>query len=248
LFIANRLGTVGCDFTTMLLPVFKDVLYSKISLDWKHAFANFKCMLATERFVIEVDNLQREQVIPLYLTQEKAGDDLLSQTPTRNRSSDDVKAPITLMAYPPLAYLLNALLSSLNYLRECPLAIVKDIIFTELSNILVESCEYFLSLSSEIKIKGAKYLSGNIQKKERGGNSEGKGLDTLYALALIKDLIPHTLVCFQYVFPDKNDLKKKGKEFSVKSENTLDIKEQLCQESNEILETCRNSLQNAGFL
>ena len=57
LFIANRLGTVGCDFTTMLLPVFKDVLYSKISLDWKHAFANFKCMLATERFVIEVDNL-----------------------------------------------------------------------------------------------------------------------------------------------------------------------------------------------
>ena len=248
LFIANRLGSVGCDFTTMLLPVFKDVLFSKISLDWKHAFANFKCMLATERFVIEVDNLQREQVIPLYLTQEKAGDDLLSQTPTRSRNNDDVKAPIALMAFPPLAYLLNALLSSLNYLRECPLAIVKDVIFAELSNILIESCEYFLSLSSEIKTKGSKYLSGNIQKIDKGLNYEGKGLDNLYALAIMKDLIPHTLVCFQYVFPDKNDLKKKGKEFSVKMENILDIKEQLSHVSYEILETCWGSLHKAGFL
>ena len=242
LFVANRLGTVGCDFTSLLLPLFKDVLHSKISSDWKHAFANFKCMLATERFVIEVDNIQREQVIPLYLTQ--TGEDILPQTPSaRSRNSDDVKAPLSLMAYPPLAYLLNAILSSLNYLRECPLAIVKSYVFAELSNILLESCNYFLSLSSEIKSKGTKYLSGSIQKDRSvsmQSNPIGKDLDELYALALKHDLVPHVLVCFQYVFPNKNVLAKK--------ENVLDIKEHLSHELNEILILCSNSLEQAGFL
>jgi len=242
LFVANRLGTVGCDFTSLLLPVFKDVLHSKISSDWKHAFANFKCMLATERFVIEVDNIQREQVIPLYLTQ--TGDDILPQTPSaRSRNSDEVKAPLSLMAYPPLAYLLNAILSSLNYLRECPLAVVKSYVFAELSNVLLESCNYFLSLASEIKSKGTKYLSGSTPKDRSvslQSNPIGKDLDELYALALIHDLVPHVLVCFQYVFPDKNVLEKK--------ENVLDMKEQLSHEFNEILILCSNTLEQAGFV
>ena len=256
LFIANRLGTVGCDFTSLLLPTFKDVLYSKISSDWKSAFANFKCMLATERFVIEVENIQREQVIPLYMTQDKSNvDDSLVQTPSRSRNTDDVKAPLSLMAYPPIAYLLNALLSSFNYLRECPLAIARDVIFSELSNILIESCDYFLSLSSEIRTKGSKYLSGNSHKDkvkvESSSSSssssglgaiEGKSLDALYALALIQDLVPHILICFQYIYPDKNDLKKKVKEI-VKMEKPIDMKEHLNEESYAILETCWKSLE-----
>jgi len=254
LFIANRLGTVGCDFTSLLLPTFKDVLYSKISSDWKSAFANFKCMLATERFVIEVESIQREQVIPLYLTQDKSNvEDGLSQTPSRSRNNDDIKAPLSLMAYPPIAYLLNAILSSFNYLRECPLAIAKDVIFNELTNILVESCDYFISLSSEIRTKGSKYLSGNIYKDKVKAESssgvgaiEGKGLDVLYALALIQDLIPHILICFQYIYPDKND-KKKVREI-VKMEKLIDMKEHLNEESFEILETCWKSMEKANFI
>ena len=158
------------------------------------------------------------------------------------------------MAYPPIAYLLNALLSSFNYLRECPLAIAKDVIFSELSDILIESCDYFISLSSEIRTKGSKYLSGSIHKEKVKAESssglstiEGKGLDVLYALALIQDLLPHILICFQFIYPDKSDSKKKVKDI-VKMEKLIDMKEQLNEESYEILETCWKLLEKAGFL
>jgi hypothetical protein len=44
------------------MPLFRDALVNRLTSDWRTASAHFKSMLATERFVIEVDDMQREQV------------------------------------------------------------------------------------------------------------------------------------------------------------------------------------------
>lgn len=45
---------------------------------------------------------------------------------TTAAAADELSAPQSLMKYPPLAYLLNALLGCLNFLRECPLLTVRS--------------------------------------------------------------------------------------------------------------------------
>lgn len=62
LFFASRMGAVGCDFTNLLLPLFKSVLINRLSMEWKVASSQFKNIITTERFVIETDDITREQV------------------------------------------------------------------------------------------------------------------------------------------------------------------------------------------
>ena len=38
-----------------------------ITGDWKTASAHFKSMLATERFIVEIDDVTREQVIVIFM-------------------------------------------------------------------------------------------------------------------------------------------------------------------------------------
>lgn len=62
IFFASRMGDVGCDFSGLIVPLFKRVLVGRIAKDLRVASANFKSILSTERFTIEIDDVNREQV------------------------------------------------------------------------------------------------------------------------------------------------------------------------------------------
>jgi hypothetical protein len=172
-FFANRMGQVGCDFSSLALPLFRKVLIDRLTGDWKTASAHFKSMLATERFVVEIDDVAREQVIPLYLKQDlPSGDDFVAPpSPAAvSRKNDDVPAPPAVMAYPPLAYFLNSILTGLNFLRQCPMLMAKDTLLSELVAVFMDSCLYFVGLSSDIRTRGAKYLPSGVN----GSSGRGK--------------------------------------------------------------------------
>lgn len=119
------------------------------------------------------------------------------------RQNDDVPAPSAIMAYPPLAYFLNSLLSGLNFLRECPMLCAQEALLSELTSVLLDSSSFFVGLSSDLSARGAKYLpqSGAI----RGSSSAEKAVAVLpmekqYALVIAQDLVPHVLICFEHIF------------------------------------------------
>ena len=49
LFFANRMSQVGCDFSSLLLPVFKEAVCLHIERDLRRAGAYFRSMVLTER-------------------------------------------------------------------------------------------------------------------------------------------------------------------------------------------------------
>ena len=162
-------------------------------------------------------------MIPLYLKQDQSfGDDPTSSSAVSRRANDDVPAPSAVMAYPPLAYFLNSILNGLNFLRECPMLSAKDALLGELISVLIDSCSFFVGLSSDVCVRGAKYLpQGGVQNKntrrgsetvnENGnGNGNGNGekeknigllpMDKQYAIMLAEELLPHVLLCFEHIF------------------------------------------------
>jgi hypothetical protein len=140
------------------------------------------------------------QVIPLYLKQDQpTGDEI---TGSSRKQNDDVPAPPAVMAYPPLAYFLNSILSGLNFLRECPMLSAKDALLAGLIAVLLDSCSFFVGLSSDIGARGMKYLPHGGQARGSSGNEKSANLsmDKQYASMLAQELLPHVLVCFEHIF------------------------------------------------
>ena len=241
LFFASRMGQVGCDFSGLLMPLFSDTVLLRVEEEWRTALSHFKSMISTERLVLETDDFSREQIIPLYLRQDmNDADDQASASPlpmNRRAGQEDVPAPSDLLAFPPLAYLLNALLSGFNMIRECPILRIRESILHSLVTVLEDSCKYLAKLSDEIRSKGAKYLSGNnigtdskdAKKDANASNSKNikakqdssdMKLDLLYAQIFVSAFLPHVLSCFEHIFPvSKKSFGKKGKSVLLKLED-----------------------------
>lgn len=160
-------------------------------------------------------------MIPLYLKQDQASADDLGVSPALTRKlNDDVPAPTAVMAYPPLAYFLNSILSGLNFLRECPMLSAKEALLSELVAVLLDSCVFFVELSSDIRVRGAKYLPQEATGRAVATGIEKAGavlsMDAQYASVLAQELIPHILVCFEHIYncqpppPAINTEKDKG--------------------------------------
>ena len=66
-FFASRMGQIGCDFSNLAIPMFRQTLISRLSTDWKQAISHYKTMISTEKFVIEIDDISKEQVSISYL-------------------------------------------------------------------------------------------------------------------------------------------------------------------------------------
>jgi hypothetical protein len=237
-FFASRMGQVGCDFSSLALPLFRQALINRLTGDWKTANAHFKSMLATERFIVEIDDVAREQVIPLYLKQDSTSAEEIT-TPMK-RMNDDVPAPPAVMAYPPLAYLLNSILTGLNFLRECPLLSAVDVLLSDLVDVLLDACVYFVGLSSDIRTRGAKYIPVLGAKRGLESSVSVLSMDKQYASMLAQEVLPHALSCFDHIFllnkggrvggiaTDETPLKKgKGKNVSLRVEQLSSAKDTL---------------------
>ena len=125
----------------------------------------------------------------------------------RGRPNDDVAAPPSALTYPPLAYLLNALLAGLNFLRECPLLAAKDALHTELAAAARDCCAFLVSIAGDLRARGAKYLpAGGDKKAAAAGKTDDKGvplpMDKQYAVVFAQDILPHIFACFEHVYAD----------------------------------------------
>lgn len=119
---------------------------------------------------------------------------------TADSSVTELAIPKNLLRFPPLAYLANAFITSLIFLKECPLLTVYNssllTLFTWLEGILEE----ILSYASEIKQKGKKYLGEISSKKNKKDSIADIPLDHLYAESFAYDFVPHVLLCFEFIF------------------------------------------------
>jgi hypothetical protein len=267
-FFAARMGQVGCDFSASVVPLFTAIVVQRTVADWPQALASFRTMLQTERICLEVDDApsssssssssssagaMREQVVPLYLSQEKAGgadSSLGGFGSPHKRSSDDVPAPVPVMSFPPLAFLLNSLLAGLNFLRECPLLSAREAVLSHLKTALVAAAELMPLLAKDIRTKGGKYLQG-----------QGQGLDTMYARCLACELIPHVLACFDHIFtaprPSSSSSSAsgaggkgqgRGKAVALRVNSLSEVGEALSADCVEALERCWKGIEAGGLL
>jgi hypothetical protein len=124
------------------------------------------------------------QQVPLYLSQDRALDDgitsgLLSTSALTRpmKSAEDQAAPAVIMSFPPLAYLLNAVLCVLNQLRECPLMLAREACLQQIARMLEGVCQHLVFNSDDLRTRCTKYqeqiLSDSRSRRQK------KGLDTV---------------------------------------------------------------------
>jgi hypothetical protein len=249
LFFAARMGQVGCDFTGLILPLFKQVILDRFHNDLGRVIRHFKSIILTEKISFSGEDATAgvgggsymEQVIPLFALQQQADPktkppstaDGASSFGTSNISdvTDELAAPLVLMRYPPLAYLLNCLLSSLNYIRECPLVTVKEEVGAALQAAFEELSAYLVDRSTDVRELGSKYFGDGYMRQtlnlfgakggDAGGSASSQGvseekMDKEYAMAMAHELFPHLLICLETIFnPNLTNFMAKIKKFKM---------------------------------
>lgn len=179
-FFAERMGDVGCDFSSMLVSMFQRDLVQRLALHWRTACEQCKAILTTERMVVntieaeDCSSNSREQVVPLYIQNDSSSNNMNSisnvNVGNSNRKSfEEIVAPSCVLCYPPLAFLLNALLSGLNFLRECPMATARGALLYELELVLLDFVRYFIDIADEMETKSSKYFDNSNYKKQNKG-------------------------------------------------------------------------------
>ena len=190
LYFASRMGQVGGDFSGLILPLFCKIITDRINTDLDKTLGHFKVMINNERYILDgADGYSREEIIPLYLKQE---DNTGTDNSSTKKGNDDIIPPSSLLAFPPLAYILNSFLSGFNLIRECPITRLRDEVVDKIAVVVQECCVYIIQHSDGIATRGAKYLKSK---------DEGEKMNVLYAAQMLSVLIPHILTCFEHIFP-----------------------------------------------
>ena len=121
------------------------------------------------------------------------------------------------MRFPPIAYLLNSLLTHMNYIRECPLVTTEQPALQLLVSVFQNVCTFLVQKAAEVRSVGDKYLGGTRSKKTAtkaaADDKKADHMDALYAQALAQELLPHLLLCFESIFnvnPTRRDARLKA--------------------------------------
>jgi len=108
------------------------------------------------------------------------------------------------MRFPPIAYLLNSLLTHMNYIRECPLVTTEQPALQLLVSVFRNICAFLVQKAAEVRNVGDKYLGGTrgkkVPAKSTADDKTADHMDALYAQALAQELLPHLLLCFESIF------------------------------------------------
>lgn len=153
-------------------------------------------------------------MIPLYSAQDPASntrqpEDLSVPTATDiNAAQGELAAPHLLMRFPPIAYLLNSLLTQLNYIRECPLVTTEQPALAAVFAVFQNVSAYLVQKSTEVRQSGERYLGASKldRKKTKAAVGEPASvekkepMDHLYAQAIALELLPHVLLCSDTIF------------------------------------------------
>jgi hypothetical protein len=119
-------------------------------------------------------------------------------------ASEELPAPTELPRYPPLAFLANALLAQLNFLRECPLQNVQIETENMLGGVLKHVGEHLAAQKGSLDERGGRYLAGEKGGAGAATATETATMSTLYARAFAFELAPHVLSAFDCVYRPNN--------------------------------------------
>eukprot|EP00600_Ochromonadales_sp_CCMP1393_P012291 CAMPEP_0175009724 /NCGR_PEP_ID=MMETSP0005-20121125/7710_1 /TAXON_ID=420556 /ORGANISM="Ochromonas sp., Strain CCMP1393" /LENGTH=916 /DNA_ID=CAMNT_0016265477 /DNA_START=11 /DNA_END=2761 /DNA_ORIENTATION=- len=272
LFFASRMSQVGCDFSSLILPLFQEVMLDRVQNELHKAVENFKIMVLTERISFNPNNSSNpgggvagltasifaignsnnmnvgnnsEQLIPLYAAQDTNANATMVSAPTPTAAaaagggidgevSDllkpaatpgtsgaaplDIPSPQLLLRFPPLAYVLNSLLTAMNYLRECPLITTEQPAMKILFDHFHEIAVYLVEKAEDLRKIGKKYFSEGFlrelgsyksttekknaaaERSSSSGGGDANRMDRLYAQVLALEMVPHVMVCFDSIY------------------------------------------------
>ena len=165
------------------------------------------------------------QLIPLYAAQDPTSAEIQAANAASKdiSGSGELAAPQALMRFPPIAYLLNCLLTHMNYIRECPLVTTEQPALQLLVAMFQNISAFLVQKANEVRTLGEKYLDGGRGGKKTSAKSSGadasKKADTmevLYAQALAQELLPHLLLCFESIF-NTNAVRKDARSKALKA-------------------------------
>jgi hypothetical protein len=182
LYFASRLGTVGCDFTALLIPLFEEISLNKLKKELEANYQHWVIILKNEKIdlnaskmipgILKTDNLlvnpNTEQLIPLYHSQDlhpaisensSSASSSASSTASNAAAADsDFSPSSTLMKYPPLVFFLNNCLLALNYYRDFPLVTLYREICSLFHSYFLKILHYLIENHLIIREKGNKYF------------------------------------------------------------------------------------------
>lgn len=105
----------------------------------------------------------------------------------------------------------------------------KDALLGGLIAVLLDSCSFFVGLSSDIGARGMKYMPHGGQARGSGNEKPAVlSMDKQYASMLAQELLPHVLVCFEHIFvcqapspalPAERGSKGRGKAVALRVES-----------------------------
>jgi hypothetical protein len=136
----------------------------------------------------------------------------LTETPTKKLSSDPsltMIPPQELIAFPPLAYLLNTLLIGLNHLKDCPLLSLQAPLVSQLRDLFSDLCGFLRDHSAEIRERGMKYFANRFGDEGTGAEATvgsrltgaaEMNLDEIYSQQMVRNVVEHALLCFQLIY------------------------------------------------
>jgi hypothetical protein len=208
-FLASRLGSVGCDFTSRCVNLFEEILLQRVKRDFNSVVQNFLLVLTHEKITFREESA--EQLMPLYAQHDWDLTDLKSEI-----DGNVLSYPQLLLRFPPLAYLTNGLLSTLNFLRDCPLATLYEPTLQELfrvaSTLVSHISEHFVDLRqrgakffgegymSRIKPAKTNMYSSSLHSSAAVEVASVEKYDVLLSEALCFDFLPHVLLCHGSIF------------------------------------------------
>ena len=257
---SDRMSQVGCDFSGHIIPVFDEVVITRIGNTWTRGLSSFKQMVETEKFLVEVDDGLLEQAIPLFLRQDReeeketegGGEDSASRTTASSSLSG-------LMSYPPLAYLLNSFLIGVNFLRDCPLLSLRDQLLLLFEQVLRDLCNFLVLSSDDLKTKGRKFILDSMsgttgakstfsgQNQNSATVSYEENMDKVYAAQIMDEVIPHCFDCFKIIFTSYTTSKQPA--CSVSTEDLMKKSHlQFLTNIKDIEENCRKVLVSGSLI
>lgn len=202
------MSIVGFDFSTAAAPVFHKVVVDRFTSEMQMCLANFKSIILTEKLLLssESSNIV-EQVVPLYqpqgtaVTSDSNGNGIDKRRSTSTGSTETApSAPVALLQYPPLAYVLNCILHALNFVRECTLVSTREHLFGAIQALCEETCRYLASVASDVRSRGAKYLTSLSADNRSATDENKKRMDDMYGIAITEVLVPHVCRCFAAIY------------------------------------------------
>jgi hypothetical protein len=195
---------------------------------------------------ITVNSPSNQQVIPLYMYQDPSDSDVLDTSSKATRGGERGTAPpAALMAFPPLAYLLNTLLTGLNFLKDTPLVAVQEKVLGHLEVVLKDVCHFLVSVSDDVRAKGKKYFSSSADLVRAAGTLYPSCMDRVYATVISDELVMHSLRCFQMIYFGEGGAEgEKTKKKKGETDSPIALQQQL----QVIAESCKRTLLSAGLI